>query len=63
MTELRPSRDKALAWLAFIGVLILIAFTPLMAVGNWLTGRRANRKRHEEQMRRYRMRRAALERR
>ncbi len=42
--------------------LVLIAFTPLMALGNWLTGRRSNRKRHEEQMRRYRLRRAALER-
>ncbi|GAB2901091.1 FtsK/SpoIIIE domain-containing protein [Streptomyces mayteni] len=42
--------------------LILICFTPLMAMGNWLTGRRANRKCHEEQLRRYRMRRAALER-
>ncbi len=41
--------------------LILIVFTPLMAVGNWVTGRRANRKRHEEQLRRYRLRRAALE--
>ncbi|GAB2896658.1 FtsK/SpoIIIE domain-containing protein [Streptomyces mayteni] len=41
--------------------MILILFTPLMAVGNWLTGRRSNRKRHEEQMRRYRLRRAALE--
>ncbi|MEO3749628.1 FtsK/SpoIIIE domain-containing protein [Streptomyces sp. B6B3] len=41
--------------------LILIVFTPLMAVGNWVTGRRSNRKRHEEQVRRYRLRRAALE--
>ncbi|MDT0323126.1 FtsK/SpoIIIE domain-containing protein [Streptomyces millisiae] len=41
--------------------MILILFTPLMAVGNWLTGRRSNRKRHEEQMRRFHLRRAALE--
>ncbi|MFC8567717.1 FtsK/SpoIIIE domain-containing protein [Streptomyces sp. NPDC057245] len=40
----------------------LIVFTPIMAMGNWLTGRRANRKRHEEELRRYRLRRAALER-
>ncbi|SFD55592.1 FtsK/SpoIIIE domain-containing protein [Streptomyces aidingensis] len=42
--------------------MILILLTPLMAVGNWVTGRRANRKRHEEAMRRFRLRRAALER-
>ncbi|RBM20457.1 hypothetical protein DEH69_08395 [Streptomyces sp. PT12] len=42
--------------------LILIAFTPIMAVANWLMGRRGNRKRHEEQLRRFRLRRAALER-
>ncbi|GAA3859226.1 FtsK/SpoIIIE domain-containing protein [Streptomyces sedi] len=42
--------------------LILILFTPLMALGNWMLGRRTNRKRHEEQVRRYRLRRAALER-
>ncbi|ARQ68531.1 FtsK/SpoIIIE domain-containing protein [Streptomyces marincola] len=41
--------------------MILIVFTPLMAVGNWLTGRRNNRKQHEEAMRRYRLRRASLE--
>ncbi|MEV1006377.1 FtsK/SpoIIIE domain-containing protein [Streptomyces sp. NPDC049881] len=41
--------------------LVLIFFTPLMAIGNWVTGRRANRKRHEEALRRYRLRRAALE--
>ena len=42
--------------------LILILFTPLMALGNWMIGRRTNRKRHEDQLRRYRLRRAALER-
>ncbi|UED86235.1 FtsK/SpoIIIE domain-containing protein [Streptomyces profundus] len=42
--------------------LILILFTPLMAVGNWLMGRRGNRKQHAEQLRRFRLRRAALER-
>ncbi|MBL1066193.1 FtsK/SpoIIIE domain-containing protein [Streptomyces sp. 7-21] len=41
--------------------MVLIVFTPLMALGNWLTGRRSNRKRYEEQLRRYRLRRAALE--
>ncbi|MDT0270068.1 FtsK/SpoIIIE domain-containing protein [Streptomyces sp. DSM 44915] len=42
--------------------LILILFTPLMALGNWMMGRRTNRKRYEDQVRRYRLRRAALER-
>ncbi|WBB62044.1 FtsK/SpoIIIE domain-containing protein [Streptomyces sp. WMMC500] len=42
--------------------LILIAFSPLMAVGNWVTGRRANRKQFQQQLRRYRLRRASLER-
>ncbi|WP_240796413.1 FtsK/SpoIIIE domain-containing protein [Streptomyces sp. RFCAC02] len=40
---------------------VLIFFTPIMAVGNWLTGRRANRKQHEEAVRRFRLRRSALE--
>ncbi|MDT0267669.1 FtsK/SpoIIIE domain-containing protein [Streptomyces sp. DSM 44915] len=40
---------------------IMIFFTPMLAIGNWVSGRRANRKRYEEDLRRYRLRRAALE--
>ncbi|WP_052847684.1 FtsK/SpoIIIE domain-containing protein [Streptomyces avicenniae] len=40
---------------------IFIFFTPLMALGNWLTGRRTGRKRQEELVRLYRLRRSALE--
>lgn len=42
--------------------LIFILFTPIMALGNWLNGRRTGRKQHAEQMRVYRVRRAWLER-
>ncbi|MFJ4437790.1 FtsK/SpoIIIE domain-containing protein [Streptomyces sp. NPDC088923] len=41
---------------------IFIFFTPMMAIGNWLTGRRSGRKQQEEALRIYRLRRAALER-
>ena len=33
MAELRPSRDKALAWLAFIGILILIGYAGRLGEG------------------------------
>jgi S-DNA-T family DNA segregation ATPase FtsK/SpoIIIE len=41
---------------------VFIFFTPMMAIGNWLTGRRSGRKQQEEALRLYRLRRAALER-
>jgi S-DNA-T family DNA segregation ATPase FtsK/SpoIIIE len=41
--------------------LIFIFFTPAMALANWISGRRGNRKQQEEQTRRYRQRRQALE--
>ncbi|MYX22954.1 hypothetical protein GTY77_23270, partial [Streptomyces sp. SID8380] len=41
---------------------IFIFFTPMMAIGNWLTGRRSGRKQQAEALRIYRLRRAALER-
>ncbi|HSA52435.1 MAG TPA: FtsK/SpoIIIE domain-containing protein [Yinghuangia sp.] len=41
---------------------IFILFTPIMAVGNWITSRRSGRRHHEESMRVYRVRRAFSER-
>ncbi|MEU1300122.1 FtsK/SpoIIIE domain-containing protein [Streptomyces shenzhenensis] len=40
---------------------VFIFFTPLMAIGNWLAGRRSGRKQQQEALRLYRLRRAALE--
>lgn len=42
--------------------LVFILFTPVMAITNWMVGRRGNRKQHEEQWRRYRLRMDALQR-
>ncbi|GGL04085.1 cell division protein FtsK [Sphaerisporangium melleum] len=41
--------------------LAFILLSPMMVVINWVTGRRGNRKQYEEQVRRYRQRRDALE--
>ncbi|MFE0733196.1 FtsK/SpoIIIE domain-containing protein [Streptomyces antibioticus] len=41
---------------------VFIFFTPLMAIGNWLAGRRSGRRQAAEALRLYRLRRAALER-
>ncbi|MFJ6217297.1 FtsK/SpoIIIE domain-containing protein [Streptomyces sp. NPDC092296] len=41
--------------------LVFVVFSPLMAVSNWIVGRRGNRKQHEEAARRYRERRRVLE--
>ncbi|WP_320784300.1 FtsK/SpoIIIE domain-containing protein [Streptomyces sp. CRN 30] len=41
---------------------VFIFFTPMMAIGNWLAGRRSGRRQQEEALRLYRLRRAALER-
>ncbi|MEU6348470.1 FtsK/SpoIIIE domain-containing protein [Streptomyces sp. NPDC047072] len=40
---------------------VFILFTPMMAVSNWIMGRRSGRKAQEEALRLYRLRRAALE--
>ncbi|WP_327000999.1 FtsK/SpoIIIE domain-containing protein [Dactylosporangium sp. NBC_01737] len=42
--------------------LVFILFTPVMAITNWMVGRRGNRKQHEEQWRRYRLRMDSLQR-
>ncbi|MFI6435212.1 FtsK/SpoIIIE domain-containing protein [Streptomyces sp. NPDC050759] len=41
---------------------VFIFFTPMMAVSNWVMGRRSGRKAQEDALRLYRLRRAALER-
>ncbi|WP_234326158.1 FtsK/SpoIIIE domain-containing protein [Streptomyces sp. NRRL S-495] len=41
--------------------LVFILFSPLMAVSNWIVGRRGNRKQHEEAVARYEARRRVLE--
>ncbi|MFI7101343.1 FtsK/SpoIIIE domain-containing protein [Streptomyces sp. NPDC050161] len=41
--------------------MIFIFFSPMMAVSNWIIGRRTGRKQYEESLRLYRLRRAALE--
>jgi len=41
--------------------IIFIFFTPMMAVSNWIMGRRTGRKQQEEALRIYRLRRASLE--
>lgn len=42
--------------------LIFIFFTPLMALGNWIAGRRNGRRAHADALRLFRLRRASLER-
>ncbi|MEU3711027.1 FtsK/SpoIIIE domain-containing protein [Streptomyces catenulae] len=41
--------------------MIFIFFSPMMAISNWIIGRRTGRKQYEESLRIYRLRRAALE--
>ncbi|MFB7673995.1 FtsK/SpoIIIE domain-containing protein [Kitasatospora purpeofusca] len=41
--------------------LVFILFSPLMAVSNWIVGRRGNRKQHEDAVARYEARRRVLE--
>ncbi|MEV8114567.1 FtsK/SpoIIIE domain-containing protein [Streptomyces xiamenensis] len=40
---------------------VFVFFTPIMAIGNWLMSKRSGRKQYEEQLRLFRLRRAALE--
>ncbi|MGW0659757.1 FtsK/SpoIIIE domain-containing protein [Streptodolium elevatio] len=40
---------------------VFLLFTPIMALGNWISGRRSGRKQYEESLRVYRVRRSMLE--